>query len=205
MAFSPGRGYLYSGVNYALLGTIITTMSGMDYESYMQANVLGPLGMTHSTFVPEKADPALLVTRHRTNADGTVVVSEEMECDPRRQAACTLHSTCEDMTRYARFSLNQGELDGQTILGQESFDKMISTIIGPPPESAENHYNRSVANPSLGWSVGLVGDYRVFGKSGGILGANAHMIVAPDDVSACHCPGKLGEQADELACFFCRH
>ncbi|MBP7961485.1 MAG: beta-lactamase family protein [Caldilineaceae bacterium] len=181
LAFYPGQGWIYSGVGYAVLGDIIATVSGMDYETYMQTHILEPLGMTHATFVPEKADPTLLATRHITDASGSVVVSEEIPCDPRTQAACTLHASCEDMVRFAMFSLNRGELDGRQVLGQEQFDKMISTTIGPAPNAPTDIFSLATAKYALGWQVGSVGDHLIFGHAGGTPGVNTHLLVAPDD------------------------
>jgi len=46
LKFAPGSDYLYSNVNYYLLALIIDRYSGMDYETCLQTQILGPLGMT---------------------------------------------------------------------------------------------------------------------------------------------------------------
>lgn len=42
----PGSTYAYSNIGYLLLGLIIETVSGQDYRSYVQANVIGLDGFT---------------------------------------------------------------------------------------------------------------------------------------------------------------
>ncbi|QKG20419.1 serine hydrolase domain-containing protein [Actinomadura verrucosospora] len=42
----PGTTYAYSNYGYLLLGQIVEKVSGMDYASYVQQKVLGPLGIT---------------------------------------------------------------------------------------------------------------------------------------------------------------
>ncbi len=42
----PGIKYEYSNLGYTLLGTIINRVSGQHYETYIQENILDPLGMT---------------------------------------------------------------------------------------------------------------------------------------------------------------
>src|SRR5258705_8901247 len=46
----PGIAYEYSNLGFALLGKIITTVSGMRYQDYIKKNVLEPLGMRTTTY-----------------------------------------------------------------------------------------------------------------------------------------------------------
>ena len=42
----PGSKYVYSNYGYCLLGRVIEKRSGMDYEKYVQSQILHPLGIT---------------------------------------------------------------------------------------------------------------------------------------------------------------
>ena len=46
----PGRRWLYSGGGYSLLQLLAEELTGRPFADYMQAEVLGPLGMTASSF-----------------------------------------------------------------------------------------------------------------------------------------------------------
>jgi CubicO group peptidase (beta-lactamase class C family) len=46
---SPGTNYEYSNLGFAILGRIVTNVSGMPYTRYVRQNVLRPLGMTSTT------------------------------------------------------------------------------------------------------------------------------------------------------------
>lgn len=52
----PGIAYEYSNLGFALLGKIITTVSGMQYQEYIKKNIFEPLGMKTTTY--EYADVA---------------------------------------------------------------------------------------------------------------------------------------------------
>ena len=52
----PGIAYEYSNLGFALLGKIITNVSGMQYQQYIKKNILEPLGMKTTTY--EYADVA---------------------------------------------------------------------------------------------------------------------------------------------------
>ncbi len=43
--FTPGQGSYYSNLGYMVLGEVIAKASGMDYEKYIQTNLLYPLGI----------------------------------------------------------------------------------------------------------------------------------------------------------------
>jgi CubicO group peptidase (beta-lactamase class C family) len=45
---NPGQAFEYSNLGYAILGQIITRVSGMPYEKFIDANIIRPLGM-HDT------------------------------------------------------------------------------------------------------------------------------------------------------------
>ncbi len=58
---APGTVYAYSNFGYCLLGRIMEAVTGMSYEPYMQANVLGPAGiwdMRLGKSLLTNADPA---------------------------------------------------------------------------------------------------------------------------------------------------
>ena len=56
----PGLEYEYSNLGFALLGKIITTVSGMPYQQYIRQNIWQPLGMQYSEWEYGNIDPAKL-------------------------------------------------------------------------------------------------------------------------------------------------
>jgi CubicO group peptidase (beta-lactamase class C family) len=50
LLFKPGTKYSYSNPGVILLGRIIESLSGDDYEMYVTKNILMPLGMSHTFF-----------------------------------------------------------------------------------------------------------------------------------------------------------
>src|SRR5260221_7855102 len=49
---APGIAYEYSNYGFAILGRIVSNVSGMKYTDFVTANVLRPLGMTSTTLEP---------------------------------------------------------------------------------------------------------------------------------------------------------
>jgi CubicO group peptidase (beta-lactamase class C family) len=49
---APGIAYEYSNYGFAILGRVVSVVSGMKYTDYVGANILKPLGMTSTTLEP---------------------------------------------------------------------------------------------------------------------------------------------------------
>lgn len=54
LAWAPGTRFDYSNLGYGILGRIITNASGSEYDMFMHSRLLGPLGMTATTFRAEE-------------------------------------------------------------------------------------------------------------------------------------------------------
>jgi CubicO group peptidase (beta-lactamase class C family) len=67
MPFSnpPGVAFEYSNYGYALLGRIVSTVSGMSYPKYVEQRILQPLGMTSTTLEPRAVDDTRLARGYR--------------------------------------------------------------------------------------------------------------------------------------------
>jgi uncharacterized protein YbbC (DUF1343 family)/CubicO group peptidase (beta-lactamase class C family) len=49
---APGAHFLYSDINFIVLGELVQRLSGMGLEKYADAHVFQPLGMQHTRFLP---------------------------------------------------------------------------------------------------------------------------------------------------------
>ena len=50
---APGTNYEYSNYGFAILGRIVSRVSGMPYATYLHANILTPLGLAATTLEPK--------------------------------------------------------------------------------------------------------------------------------------------------------
>ena len=61
----PGVAYEYSNYGFAILGRIVTRVSGVPYQTYVASEILRPLGMTSTTLEPREVPPARLAHGYR--------------------------------------------------------------------------------------------------------------------------------------------
>ncbi|MYM61717.1 serine hydrolase [Vibrio sp. OCN044] len=93
----PGSDWLYSGGGYTVLQLLIEDVSGKLFSTYMQEQVLSPLGLQHSTFQFENVDQQRLALGY----SGFLSLSPNPNYRYTALAAAGLYSTIEDLIRFA--------------------------------------------------------------------------------------------------------
>ncbi len=134
----PGASWTY-GVNTDVLGALIEAVTGERLEQVERERILGPLGMTDTSFsVPDDKLPRL-AKLYKMDARGHLAEAPAfggIMPHPRGTFASGgggLFSTVHDYARFAQMLLNGGELDGQRILGRKTVELMTSIQIVPVP------------------------------------------------------------------------
>ena len=140
LLFDPGSAWAY-GLNTDLLGYLIEVISGKPLDRYFAEEIFAPLGMNDTYFyIPDgKADR--LVTLY-ADVDGLrVSVGDESSIvldNPKYpvegakayfSGGAGLSSTAYDYARFVEMLLNNGELDGERVLGRKSVELMRSPRI----------------------------------------------------------------------------
>lgn len=148
----PGKQYAYSNAGINTAGHIIEVVSGVPYETFLQQRLLGPLGMTDTTFRPTAAQLRRLAKSYRPNAAGDGL--DEIPIaqlhypldDPARQPmpAGGLFSTARDVGRFCRMILNRGRDESGQYLSESSIAEMTRRQTDAEWE----------ASYGLGWAVG---------------------------------------------------
>jgi CubicO group peptidase (beta-lactamase class C family) len=130
----PGRRMAYSNYGAALAGAIVAHVSGMDYETYVEQNILKPLGMTHTTFREQYAPredlpqpmPAELAAHMAQNIEsvqgGWQTVPHEHIVSMAPAGAAV--STAADMARYMLALLDPQQLEAAGVLKAASFAQL---------------------------------------------------------------------------------
>lgn len=100
----PREGFEYSNLGFALLGRIITTVTGREYTEFVTSELLRPLGMRSSEFDYRRIPADALATGYAGSAAG---LREEPQTPPGAFSPMGgLHSTVRDLTRWTSGFLN---------------------------------------------------------------------------------------------------
>jgi CubicO group peptidase (beta-lactamase class C family) len=129
----PGDKYAYGNQGMNVAARVVEIVSGMPYEEFLQERFFDPLGMTETTFWPDKAEIARLAGAYGPNQETNGFARGRIEFltkpyDDRvhrfPEAAGGLFSTTHDILRYGLLLANDGELDGKRYLSHAAMDEL---------------------------------------------------------------------------------
>jgi D-alanyl-D-alanine carboxypeptidase len=202
LSYEPGSKGVYTNVGYMVLSAVIEAVSGQTYQQYMIDHIFKPLGMDQTSWTYDDAlmdkeaagsSPSvdfqammlpLLLDKDqidsviREKVDG-VTWFNRVYMDQKGPTGPI--STATDMVRFVMAFLNEGELDGQRILSEESVAIMTNeshVLPGNTPEAA-NYKDYDQMYHGLGWYVVKNHDFFI-AHSGGGPGFAADMRLYPD-------------------------
>lgn len=122
--FRPGTAYDYTNGGYLLLSEVVERVSGERFESYVDAHVLKPLGMTRSFVMLGSRTSDVNVARGYTMPDGKVTVTDEI---PLFGGSGGLITTVNDLGRW------YADIDG----GHKVWTPEITRLMTTPGQFAD--------------------------------------------------------------------
>ena len=131
LMFDPGTEWEYGiGIDWA--GQMVEAVSGQTLGQYLAENLTGPLGMHDTTFAPTPAMMERAASVHARLEDGTLTPIElpAPENPQFEMGGGGLFGTMGDYGRFIRMILNDGELDGERVLGADTVATMSQNHIG---------------------------------------------------------------------------
>jgi CubicO group peptidase (beta-lactamase class C family) len=131
LLFDPGDRWEY-GINIDWAGKMVETASGMRLDRYLHDHILGPLGMTDTSFQLSAGQRARLASVHQRGEDGALApiefgLPEEPEFF---MGGGGLYGTAGDYLAFAQMIMNGGTHKGVRILRPETVDLMSQNHIG---------------------------------------------------------------------------
>jgi len=164
LLFEPGHAWNY-GINTDLVGVLIERLTHQTLGQAMKDRVLGPLGMTETSFsLP--ADLSRVARVYHKNPAGDLVGDDRKRSFPFESGGGGLYSTAPDYARFAQMLLNGGELGGKRILGRKTVAFMTSNQL----RNLEDPQKGPFFPPGFGLGVRVrldnAADYPTLGSAG---------------------------------------
>ncbi len=163
----------YCNSGFVLLSDVVRRITGTNFAQATDAMIFNPLGMAASSFLPDKAAISdRLAAAYST--DGQRQPAEILNC----LGSGSMYSSVNDMTKYIRMILADGQYNGQSIVSSNGIDVMTTPQLTNLPLNVTD-------NPQgLGWDD--VNDYRlryagkVFWKDGGTYMHSSFLAISRD-------------------------
>ncbi|MCH4093279.1 MAG: beta-lactamase family protein [Acetobacter peroxydans] len=107
---TPGERFVYSDINYIVLGLIVERLSGLPLSTYAKRHIFAPLGLRHTTFSPHpEAAPTIAPTQYDEN--GHMLQGVVHDQTARRMGGVAGHaglfSCAQDMILYTQAMLDK--------------------------------------------------------------------------------------------------
>ncbi len=141
-AYPPGSRFLYSDINFEVLGFLVEKVSGMSLNDYAAAKIFAPLGMKDTTFLPPDSwIPRIAPTQY--DEAGKMLRGVVHDPTARRMGGVAGHaglfSTASDLAKFAQNLLSCCP----KILTREAIEKMST------PQQPAN----AASLRGLGWDI----------------------------------------------------
>ena len=182
----PGKRMAYSNYGAALAGAIVAHVSGMEYETYVEQNILKPLGMMHTTFreqyaprdglpQPMSAELAAHMAQNIESRQGAWQAVPHEHIVSMAPAGSAV-STAADMARYMLALLDPQQLEATGVLEAATFAQLREPSLQAAPGLQAIHHGFFNTPLGIGGRLG----FDNLSHAGATLHFRSFMVVTDD-------------------------
>lgn len=161
----------YSNWGAALAGRVVEGVSGQTWEAFVQSRILDPLDMQDTTLAEtlRRPDQPPLSRSYRVQGG---IAHPAFRIDIGAFApAGSIASTAADMSRFVRFLMGDGALEGARLLQPETMARMRTRLFDDRPQAADMAHGLQ-SRPRLGTMV--------YGHGGGLNEFLSNLVFIPE-------------------------
>jgi len=145
LLFDPGESWAY-GASTRVLGLVVEAVSGQKIDAYLQARILGPLGMNDTSYLVPTTKYSRVVAVNARDASGKFEERRVPATIPATvQGDGGLYGTASDYGLFLRMLLNRGTLNGKRILSEQSAKLMLEPASGTVVVKEQQSANLSLS------------------------------------------------------------
>lgn len=167
----PGSWFMYSNLNYGIIGTLIEAHSGMRFDRYMREQVLLPMGIEGSYNIQDLDDIGQLAVLYRNSSPQADDLGGQLPPAPDLSAYTIgsngltfapqggLRASAWEMARVLLFMHGQGSANGTTILQPTTWNSMAADAWTWNGNNGDNYFGLFRS-----WGLGV---HRITAQPGG--------------------------------------
>jgi CubicO group peptidase (beta-lactamase class C family)/D-alanyl-D-alanine dipeptidase len=171
LVHEPGTIVKYSNAGVTVVGAIIEKVRGESFPNAVSRSLLLPLGMSHSSFDPGQAAPALMAKGAMWTPDGRVVATPVFALGT--GPAGNLVSTVTDLGKFISFLFAEGRAAG--VAGAVVKPETLHSMIETRPTAAGK-----TSTFGLGFAVSSIDGQIRIGHNGAIYGFATELEALPN-------------------------
>ncbi|MFL6070299.1 MAG: serine hydrolase domain-containing protein [Actinomycetes bacterium] len=171
----PGDRFEYSNMGYAILGLVITAVTGLPYTEVVRERVLVPLGMQETGFAPGELAASSVASGYVKRSTGWQI--EPLAASGAFSPMGGVLSTVNDLAKWVSYL--SGHRTGAGVISEVSRREMQRTQRLVAASSATADAEQGQPPTVTGYGFGLFEELRPWGRSvfhsGGYPGFGSHM------------------------------
>jgi CubicO group peptidase (beta-lactamase class C family) len=171
--------YDYDNLMYIVAGDIVTRVSGMSYEDFIESRLIKPLGMTETAASWYRLkNKSNIIDGHAPVGDKLVTVG--LSFTEVANAAGGIYSNITDMSKWVMAQINDGKYGDN---GSRSlFSKKVHEEMWTPQTliRMNSPYNTHFGSYGLGWFLTDVNGYLQASHTGGLAGIVTQVTILPE-------------------------
>ncbi len=171
LVYVPGSKVQYSNAGITVIGRVLEKISGEPFSELMQKNLLAPLGMPHSVFIPEERVLTSLPEGYMQNYQGER--SQAPTFDLGIAPAVGMFSTMNDLALFMRALIKKGEGVNGRFLQEKTLEEMWTA------QADLKGISRHSRAFGIGFILGDMDDEKTISHGGAIYGFSTQIKVVP--------------------------
>jgi CubicO group peptidase (beta-lactamase class C family)/D-alanyl-D-alanine dipeptidase len=170
LVYPPGTHTKYSNAAIAVAGAVLERLAGEPFADYVQKAVLGPLGMTHSSFRLTSEVSASLAKAFLWTYDGRVLDAPTFQLG--MAPAGSMYSSVLDLAKFLSMTFAGGEGSNGRVLKAETLDAMYQ------PQFAKGEKDGGFG---IGFRLATLDGHFMVGHGGAIYGFATELAALPKE------------------------
>lgn len=167
--------FQYSNSGYLIAGQLIERVTERSWEDFLENRLLVPLGMTTTNFSIQKLQSNPDHARPYGMVGGKIATRPFFPSNVVGPVG-GINSNVEEMIRFLRFNLRQGEFNGTQIVSKASMRELLTPEVIMPEF---NRFEETTGFHSLGWQIFLIGGEKWARHTGSFPGFTAVTAFCP--------------------------
>lgn len=167
--------YGYQNIMFIIAGEIVSEISGLSWEGFIEKRFFGPLEMPHSnaTFEGFKAEAKIALPHVKGKMEG-------LRDYDNSGGAAAISSNSKDLVHWLQMWLNEGIYGQDTLLQKSTWKKLIELHTPIASSSFDDSHGISFKGYGLGWFVMAYGENKVAHHGGGLPGYISKIFFLPE-------------------------
>ncbi len=167
----------YQNLMYMTAGILIEEIDGRDWETFTRETFFVPLQMSSSNFSVKEMEANEKAATGYRYTDSAFVELPYRNIDAIGPAG-SINSSVTDMSRWVKFLLNQGNVDGKVLIDASDMNRLFkpAMVMG----RGSSYEGRSEPDYALGWMIENYKGMKVVKHGGNIDGFSAEVQLIPE-------------------------